>query len=163
MNADDTTIFRSVQSLAANDENSNINFETEMNMELGNIGNWITGNKLSLNVHKSKYMIYSKSNKLNSYPEIKIDDSIIQQVHQFNFLGIAFDDYLNCKLHIERCALKCSRNIGMVNKLKRFPPTTMMLTLYHTLIHSHLCYDIMVWGHHCDILITIQKKSFNSC
>ena len=51
MYADDTTLFRSVQSLAANGENSNINFENEMNMELGNIGNWLTANKLSLNVH----------------------------------------------------------------------------------------------------------------
>ena len=100
MYADDTTLFRSVQSMTANSrlqigvqycigvayvveiklnsiqfnsnsiqfntENSNINFENEMNIELGNIGNWLTANKLSLNVQKSKYMIYSKSNKLNS-------------------------------------------------------------------------------------------------
>ena len=46
MYADDTTLFMSVQSLAANGENSNINFENEMNMELGNIGNWLTTNKL---------------------------------------------------------------------------------------------------------------------
>ena len=73
MYADDTTLFRrSVQSLAANGENSNINFENEMNIELGNIGNWLTANKLSLNVQKSKYMIYSKSNKLNSYPKLKL-------------------------------------------------------------------------------------------
>ena len=63
------------------------------------------------------------------------------------------------KLHIERCALKCSRNIGMLNKLKRFLPTTIMLTLYHTLIHSHLSYGIIVWGHYCDRLIKIQKKA----
>ena len=74
MYADDTTLFRSVQSLAANGENSNANFENEMKMELGNIGNWLTANKLSLNVHKSKYMIYSKSKKLNSYPKLKADD-----------------------------------------------------------------------------------------
>ena len=159
MYADDTTLFRSVKSLAANGENYNNNFENEMNMELGNIGNWLTANKLSLNVNKSKYMIYSKSNKLNSHPKLKIEDSIIQQVHKFNFLGVTFDDHLNWKLHIERCALKCSRNIGMLNKLKRFLPTTIMLTLYHTLIHSHLSYGIMVWGNYCDRLIKIQKKA----
>ena len=71
MYADDTTLFRSVQSLAANGENSNINSGNEMNMELDNIDNWLTANKLSLNVQKSKYMIYSKSNKLNSYPKLK--------------------------------------------------------------------------------------------
>ena len=130
-----------------------------MNIELGDIGNWLTANKLSLNVHKSKYMIYSKSKKLNSYPKLKIDDSIIQQVHEFNFLGITFDDHFNWKLHIERCAFKCSRNIGMLNKLNRFLPTTIMLTLYHTLIHSHLSYCIMVWGHYCD-RIRIRIRMF---
>ena len=141
MYADDTTLFRSVQSLAANGENSNIKFENEIIIELGNIANWLTANKLSLHVQQSKCMIYSKSNKFNSYPTLKIDDYIIQQVHEFNFLGVTFDDNLNWKLHIERCALTCSRNIGMLNKLKRFLPTTIMLTLYHTLIHSHLSYD----------------------
>ena len=85
MCADDTTLLRSVQSLAANDENAYSNFENEMDIELGNVGNWLTANKLSLNVHKSKYMIFSKSSKFNSYPKLKIDDSIIQQVHEFNF------------------------------------------------------------------------------
>ena len=76
MYADDTTLFRSVQSLAANDENSYSNFENKMDIELGNVGNWLTANKLSLNVHKSKWMIFSKSNKFNSRPKLKIDDSI---------------------------------------------------------------------------------------
>ena len=63
MSADNTTLLRSVQFLAANGENSNINFENEMNIELGNIGDWLTANKLTLNVHTSKYMVYSKSKK----------------------------------------------------------------------------------------------------
>ena len=54
MYADDTILFRSVQSLAANDENSYRNFENQMDIELGNVGNWLTANKLSLNVHTSK-------------------------------------------------------------------------------------------------------------
>ena len=161
MYADDTTLFRSVQSLATNDEHSYSNFENEVDIELGNVGNWLTANKLSLNVHKSKYMIFSKSNTFNSYPKLKIYDSIIQQVHEFNFLGITFDVQLNWKLHIERCAMECSRNIGKVNKLKRFIPTFIMLTLYHTLIHSHLNYGILVWGHNCDRLIKIQKDAYD--
>ena len=47
----------------------------------------------------------------------------------------------------------------MLNKLKRFLPTTITLTLYHTLIRSHLSYGIMVWGHYCDRLIKIPKKA----
>ena len=103
--ADDTTLFRSVQSLAANDENSYSNFENKMDIELGNVGNWLTANKISLNVHKSKWMIFSKSNKFNSHPKLKID-IIIQQVHEFNFLEKTFDVQLNWKWHIERCAMK---------------------------------------------------------
>ena len=56
MYADDTTLFSSVQSLAANGENTNIHFENEMNMELGNIGNLITANKLSF-THSSGVLL----------------------------------------------------------------------------------------------------------
>ena len=79
-------------------------------------------------------------------------------MHEFNFLGTSFDDHWNWKLHIDICALNCSRNVGMLNTLTRFLPTTILLTLYYTLIHSHLSCDIMVWGHYCDRLIKIQKK-----
>ena len=121
-----------VQYLAVNGEHSNSNSENEVNIELGNIVNWLTAKQLSLNVHKSKYMMYSKSNKLNSYPKLKINDSIIQQVHGFNVLGVTVDDHLNWKLHIERCELTCSMNIGILNKLMRFLQTTIMRTVYHT-------------------------------
>ena len=41
-------------------------------------------------------------------------------MHEFNFLGVTFDDHLNKKLYFERWAIKCSRNIGMLNKLQKY-------------------------------------------
>ena len=45
-------------------------------------------NKLSLNIAKSKYMTFQKANKYVQMLTMKIDDINIEQVKEFNFLGL---------------------------------------------------------------------------
>ena len=61
------------------------------------IDEWLKVNKLSLNVNKSKYMIFNAGSKI-VYPfEIKIDDISIERVYVFNFLGLIMDEHQNWK------------------------------------------------------------------
>ena len=90
MYADDTTLSCTIpRSL---NPNENVEFECSLNKELCGIDEWLKVNKLSLNVNKSKYMLFSAGNK-RLYPfEIKIDDISIERVYVFNFLGLIMDD-----------------------------------------------------------------------
>ena len=57
--------------------------------------------------------------KKRVYPfEIKIDDISIERVYVFNFLGLIKDEHLNWKSHVEQNSNKCSKTIGVLNKLK---------------------------------------------
>ena len=69
MYADDTTLSCTVpRSL---NPNENVEFECSLNKELCGIDEWLKVNKLSLNVNKSKYMLFNAGNK-RLYPfEIK--------------------------------------------------------------------------------------------
>ena len=40
-------------------------------------------------------------------------------LQKFDFMGVTFDEHLNWKLRVERCALTCSMNIGMLKKIKQ--------------------------------------------
>ena len=71
---------------------------------------------------------------------IKIDNTYIDKVDEFNFLGISFNEQLNWQSHINNISNRCSRIIGILNKLKRLLPRNIKIILYNTLILSHLNY-----------------------
>ena len=159
MYADDTTLVGRIKNFTINNQNNELNtIRDNINKELNKISEWLKLNKLSLNASKSKYMIFSKRNRVINNIDLKIDGTIIQQVNDFNFLGLTIDEHLQWKQHIEKTANKCSRTIGIINKLKHYLPTHIKLLLYQTLLNPHLNYCILVWGYRCARLIKIQKK-----
>ena len=58
MFANDTTLTSTTGTFSDNTNNDNV--ETSLNAELLKINEWLQINKLSLNISKSKYMIFQK-------------------------------------------------------------------------------------------------------
>ena len=56
-----------------------------INEELSKICDWRGANKLSLNIVKTKYMLYHSINKSVIYPKLKINNSNIDRITQFIF------------------------------------------------------------------------------
>ena len=54
MYADDTTLFSTIRSFNTCDEN----VEYQINTEMNKVYEWIKTNKLSLNIKKTKYILY---------------------------------------------------------------------------------------------------------
>ena len=59
-----------------------------------NISNWLKVNKLSLNVSKTKYMIFHTKNKYIPDIQLYIDGDRLERVGSFDFLGITIDESL---------------------------------------------------------------------
>ncbi len=55
-------------------------------------------------------MVFHRPPKLVMYPKIKIDDVEIEQVKEFNFLGIVLNEQINWKNHTENLSCKINRN-----------------------------------------------------
>ena len=53
------------------------------------------------------------------------------------------DDKLNFGDHIKILENKVARGVGILTKLKHFFPQTILLQIYHTLVHSLLLYGII--------------------
>ena len=156
MYADDTTLSSTIDSLC---HNGNINDVSEIiNNELCKINEWLKINKLSLNVNKSKYIIFKKPNKRTVNPILKIENSNIERVESFNFLGLIIDSQLTWKPHIDSTANKCSRFIGILHKLKYTIPIHIRLLLYNSMILPHLNYCLTVWGFNCQRIWKLQKR-----
>ena len=71
-----------------------------MNEDLKEIARWLRVNKLSLNIKKTNFMIFSDKNKPISNLAIKIDGELVNEVQKTKFLGVIIDKKLSWKEHI---------------------------------------------------------------
>ena len=132
-----------------------------INNELIYLNNWIQANKLSLNLQKTHYMLFSSS--LDNLPgQVVFNQTPIDRVRTAKFLGLFIDEHLNWNTHLVHLNKLISRNAGIIYKLKQFFPIKILLMLYSTLILPYLNYGIIVWGNsarsNIDKILKTQKR-----
>ena len=137
MYADDTTLICDI--------NGNPADEHLLNMELCKITDWLSANKLSLNVNKTKCMIFHSDKKTVLYPKLFIDNIEIERVDYFNFLGLQLHHTLKWNKQLSCISLKISKITGLLHKLKSEYPTSILKSIYNTLILPNINYCILSW------------------
>ena len=135
--ADDTTLYCNLD-----DTTSDI----LLNNELTKITDWLSSNKLSLNVKKTKFMVFHTPQRRVNYPTLKLNNVNIERVSQFNFLGAILASSLKWDKHVAHVSLKISRVIGVLYRLKHIFPREVLLTLCNALILPHLSYYTIICG-----------------
>ena len=78
--------------------------------------------------------------------EISFDNSIIALQDGVKYLDITLDSGLKFNLHMKILESKIARSIKVISKLKQVLPASTLQTLYYSIIHPHLFYDIFIWG-----------------
>ena len=120
---------------------------------LEKILNYMTCNKLHINLDKSCYMYFSSTPKTyepeesdleNAY-DPKIHDNFLPKVTHTKFLGVIIDDRLSWDHHIKALTKKLSCCTGSLNQIIESIPENLHKDLYHTLFESYLTYGIFVW------------------
>ena len=78
------------------------------------------------------------------------------------YLGVLLDSHLSWKYHIDNIALKISRIIGVVARLRHLFPFTTLLSIYLPLILPYLSYGLAAWGQvtksHLQKIFLLQKR-----
>ena len=129
MYADDTTLISTLETFGNTEIENNISNETSK------ITTWLHSNKLKLNASKSKFMIFFKHPKIILKLNIWANGNQIDEVQEFNFLGITIDQNITWTPHIRKISIKISRVIGVLRKLKRIFPQHILRLIYNSLIH----------------------------
>ena len=81
--------------------------------ELKLLNKWFAINKLSLNVTKTKYMVFG--NKcIGNNRKIFINMQEIEKIDKIKFLGGNVDSKLSLKFHIEQVVTKISKSISLI-------------------------------------------------
>ena len=133
--------------------------------ELCKLSEWFKANKLSLNIKKTHYIIFGNRSKacFESNFHIVIESNTLERVPFTKFLGVFVDEDLNWKCHASQIALKISKNIGVINRIKYLLTCDALLSLYYTMIHPYLLYCNIIWGGASQLalhrLTVLQKRA----
>ena len=92
-------------------------------------------------------------------PVPKINNTNIEKVEQFKFLGSTLDSNLNWKKHSDNITNKCSQIIGILNRLKQILPLSIKIMLYNALLLPHIKYCLVTWGYQCKRINILQKRA----
>ena len=162
--ADDTTLdnpLKTFDMIGTENPLDKAKLSENINLELSKIYDWLRVNKLSLNIGKTKYMIfhYRQRNIKDLIPDLQIYGSKLKYVTEFNFLGIVFDENLNWNLHTQKISNKISRTVGLLSRLKRTLPQNTLRLIYTSLILPHLQYGLLNWGFNLGRINKLQKRA----
>ena len=128
-------------------QNANLSLlEEEVNVEVNKVFSWLVSNKLTLNILKSKFMIVSNKKRVNDNFNVYINGSPLQRCDQYKYLGVIIDKNLSWKSHVEHISAKISKACGVLSKLRHCLSSSILVEIYHALIHSYLRYGILAWG-----------------
>ena len=135
--ADDTNIFY---------KHKDINYLCDcMSKELSKLDEWFKINRLSLNMNKTNYILFSNTRR-PKHTNIHVNNHNIVKVESTKFLGVQIDDKLNWKQHITLLNKKLAKASYIIYKSSKKLPKSALLTLYFSLFHPYLTYCVEVWG-----------------
>ena len=134
----------------------------QVNEDLKNVQEWLNCNKLSLNICKTHYMIFTPRNKIIDDIDIKICNNVIERVYVSKFLGFQIDSQLTWKTHVEYTCKKLSKSIGIISKARKKLHRSSLINLYYAFAYPYFIYCNVGWGENytttLDRLILLQKK-----
>ena len=107
----------------------------KINKELPNIYDWLCANKLTLNLRKTKYLIFQPRQKVdyNLLPPLSIGGQCLEQVSKIKYLGIYIDSHLSWHDHIDYVCDKVSKSINIMTKTKSYLGNQCLTSIYYSL------------------------------
>ena len=134
--------------------------ETTINEELQKVSEWLVTNRLSLNVDKSNYIIFSLKNKRDKL-SITMNNEHIQEKESTKYLGVILDRKMNWKTHISQIKLRLSKGIGILYRIRNYVPKLTLRSLYFAFIQSNVNYCLLNWGGAPPTILKPIKTSLN--
>ena len=138
--ADDTTIFLS--------DSDTHRLEQTLNNELLHVSDWLTANKLSLNVGKSNVLLFRQSGKTAPSPvHITVNGLPVHEKEHAKYLGIILDNKLSFNKHIDHVRSRLVRGNAILSMVRHYVPREILLNTYNAYIQPHIDYGLSVWGY----------------
>ena len=118
-----------------------------LNNELLNIDVWLRCNKLSINVQKTNFVIFSPSQrKVNHSFSLSFGGQPLTQSNVTKFLGVYLDEHFSLKYDIKFLSKQIAKSVGILSRTRFYLSCKTKLMLYYTLIYPYRTYCNSTWS-----------------
>ena len=144
-----------------------LNLETNLNVELEKVSQWLYANKLSLNIEKTSFVVFhSPQRRIAHKLNLSISNKSVKSDNQVKYLGVIFDSNLNRKPYLHELSKKVSRGIGVLPKFRYYVNRNILHQLHYSIIYPFLTYGLSIWGNSYSTtlkpLITLPKRAIRT-
>ena len=109
--ADDTSLFVNSPNI--------LNLETNLNLELDKVSQWLYANKLSLNIEKTSFVSsHSPQRRIAHKLNLSISSTSDKSDNQVKYLGLIFYSNLNWKPYLHELSKRVSRGIEVLSEVR---------------------------------------------
>ena len=151
--ADDTYLFISCKNICQLQQN--------MRSDLMSIAEWLKANKLSLNIKKTHFMVFTNKIKTPPNMELHIGGQPIERVEKKN-LGLIVDHKITWKNISISFPIKLQRELVLLKKFEKCLNSDTLISLYFSFVYPYMIYCNHVWGNTCKSnmhsLVLLQMK-----
>ena len=129
--------------------------------KLSKLETWFALNKLSINVSKTNYMIFSNFN-INHDIQLFIGRNLISRVSETKFLGVIIDDNLNWHSHINEVCRKLYNGYFIVKRASHVLSKYSLNMFYNSMCLPYITYCSEIWrnasAYALNKIMLLQKK-----
>ena len=110
-----------------------------INSELPAIYEWLCSNRLTLNLSKTKYLVFQPRQKrnYNLHIPLKLADRYLEQSLSVKYLGLIIDCSLSWHDHIDYISNKISKSVNVIAKVKPYVTSQSLISIYYPLIYPY--------------------------
>ena len=114
-----------------------------MNYDMNLMQSWLSANKSTLNVEKTKYMPIGsqfKLSQINSDFTVKVNNTPLERKIKHKSLGVQIDESMNRRSHINTISKKISAGLAILKRVSHFIPFDTKVNKYNTLVMPYFSY-----------------------
>ena len=124
--------------------------EYNKNHDMKLIRSWLAGNKSTLNIKKTKFMLidtpYRLSRVHDDFITAQVNKKWFERVSQHKTLGVHIDESLTWRPHINDAAKKISAGLAVLRRISATMPFDTRINLYNALVTPYFNYCSPIGG-----------------
>ena len=117
-----------------------------LNEKLDGVREWTLSNRLTINVDKTKLVLFSNK-RISNYVHllVMIGSEIVELIPWCTYLEINLDQKLTCIYNIIYITGKLTKGSGIHYKIIDNLPKRARLNCYYGCMHAYLTFNVLLW------------------